>query len=77
MAELVTLVEQHLEREPPTVAIQGTTEWGPAFALVYLQEGGLGVHLHVHVCCCYSHACMCMLGGSVPHCQGNYFAKKH
>ena len=61
MAELVTLVEQHMEREPPTVAIQATTEWEAALALVSLQEGGLGVHLHVHVCCYYSHACM--LGG--------------
>ena len=50
MAELVTL-EQHMDRELPTVATQATTEWVAVLALVYLQEGGLGVHLHVHVCC--------------------------
>ena len=42
-----------MEGEPPTVAIQATTEWVSVLALVYLQEGGLGVHLHVHVCCYY------------------------
>ena len=49
MAELVTL-EEHINREPPTVAIQATTEWEPILALVYLQEHGLGVHLSVDVC---------------------------
>ena len=53
MAGLVTLLEQHMDRELTTVAIQATTEWGPVLALVYLQEGGLGVHLHVHVRCYY------------------------
>ena len=53
MAELVTLVEQHLDKQPTTVAMQATIEWEAAFALVYLQEGGLGVHLHVHVRCYY------------------------
>ena len=53
MAVLVTLVGQHVDREPPTVAIQATTEWEAILALVYLQEGGLGVHQHVHVCCYY------------------------
>ena len=60
MARLVTL-EQHMEREPPTVAIQATGLWGVVLALVSLQEGGLGVHLYVKVgmlltrCCirCY------------------------
>ena len=51
MVELVTLVEQHMEREPTTTAIQATTDWEAVLALVYLQEDGLGVHLHVHVCC--------------------------
>ena len=49
MAELVTLLEQHTEREPTTTAIQATTEWEAVLALVYLQEGGLGVHLSVDV----------------------------
>ena len=53
MAKSVTLLEQHMEGEPPTVVIQATIEWEAAFALVYLQEGGLGVHLHVHVRCYY------------------------
>ena len=51
MAGLVTLVEQHMEREPPTVAIQATTEWVAVLALVNLHEGGLEVHLPVKVCC--------------------------
>ena len=50
MAGLVTLVEQHMEGEPTTTAIQATTEWEAVVALVYLQEDGLGAHLHVHVC---------------------------
>ena len=58
MAELVSL-EQHMDRQPPTAVIQATTEWEAALALVYLQEGGLGVHLHVHVCC----YCMHVHGG--------------
>ena len=48
MAELVTL-EEHMDREPPTVVIQATTEWEAVFALVCLQEHGLGVCLPVHV----------------------------
>ena len=51
MVELVTLVEQHMEGEPTTTAIQATTKWGAVLALVYLQEGGLGVHLPVNVNC--------------------------
>ena len=49
MAELVTL-EEHINREPPTVVIQATTEWEAVLALVKLQEYGLGVHLPVKVC---------------------------
>ena len=49
MVELVTLVEQHMEREPTTTAIQATTEWEAVVTLVYLQEDGLGVHLSVDV----------------------------
>ena len=48
-----------MEREPPTVAIQATTELEAVLALVSLQEGGLGVHLHVDVCC----YCMHVHGG--------------
>ena len=51
MVELVTLVEQHMEREPPTLAIQATDWWEAVLALVYLQESGLEVHLDVKVCC--------------------------
>ena len=61
MAELVTLVEQHMEREPPTFAIQATTEWEAVLALVYLQEGGLGVHQHVYVCLLHACAWWCMV----------------
>ena len=48
MAELVTL-EEHMDRELHTVAIQATTEWEALLALVYLQGHGLGVHLSVDV----------------------------
>ena len=61
MAGLVTLLEQHMEGAPTTTAIQATTEWEAVVGLVYLQEGGLGVHLHVHVCC----YCMHVHGGGV------------
>ena len=49
MAKLVMLLEQHMEREPPTVAIQATTWWEAVPALVKLQECGLGMHLTVKV----------------------------
>ena len=48
MVELVTL-EEHMDREPTTTAIQATTEWEAVVAVVYLQEDGLGVHLFVDV----------------------------
>ena len=48
MAELVTL-EEHMDKEPPTVVIQATTESEAILALVCLQEAGLGVHLSVNV----------------------------
>ena len=44
---LVTLVEQHLEKEPPTVAIQAIIWWEAVLAHVKLQDCGLGVHLPV------------------------------
>jgi len=50
MAKLV-LLEQHLERQPPTVVTQATTWWETILAHVELQESGLGVHLPVNVCC--------------------------
>ena len=50
MATLVPLLEQHLDRQPPTVVIEATTWWETVFALVKLQESGLGVHLPVSVC---------------------------
>ena len=51
MAELVTLVEQHMEKEPPTVVILATTWWEAEPEHVTLQEVGLGVNLPVRVCC--------------------------
>ena len=50
MAELPTLEEQHLDRQPPTVVIRATGWRETVFAHVKLQERGLGVHLHVKVC---------------------------
>ena len=62
MAKLVILLEQHLDRQPPTVAIQATDWWEVVPALVNLQECGLGVYLPVKVCC---YACMCITDASV------------
>ena len=50
MAKLVTLLDQHSDRQPPTVVIQATTWWEAVLAYVKLQECGLGVHLPVNVC---------------------------
>ena len=54
MAKLVTLLEQHLDRQLPTVVIQATTWWETVFAHVKLQENGLGVPLLVNVCRVFS-----------------------
>ena len=51
MAELVTPLEQHMDRQPPTVVIQATDCLEAVLALVKLQEDGLGVHLPVQVSC--------------------------
>ena len=57
MAKLVTLLEQHWDKQQPTVAIQGTTWWEGVLAHVKLQECGLEVNLPVNVCC-YQPACV-------------------
>ena len=58
MAKLVTLVEQYLDRQPPTVAVEATTWWETGLAFVKLQDCGLELHLPVKVCCYYTpHAC--------------------
>ena len=49
MVKLLTLLEQHLDRQPPTVVMQATTWWEAVLAHVKLQECGLGVHLPVNV----------------------------
>ena len=49
MAVLLTLLEQHLDRQPPTVVTQATIWWETVLALVKLQGSGLGVHLPVKV----------------------------
>ena len=49
MAVLLTLLEQRLDRMPPTVATQATTWWETVLALVKLQDIGLEVHLPVKV----------------------------
>ena len=60
MAKLVTLMEQQLDRQPPTVVTQATTWWETVLALVKLQEIGLGVNLPVNVCCYYTIMCPCV-----------------
>ena len=57
MALLITLLEQQLDRQPPTVVTQATTWWETVLALVKLQEIGLGVNLSVEVC--YYTLCTC------------------
>ena len=49
MAKLLTLLEQYLDGQPPTVVTQAIIWWEAALALVKLQECGLGVHLPVKV----------------------------
>ena len=49
MARLLSLLEQHLDRQPPTVVTQATTWWETVLALVKQKEIGLGVHLRVKV----------------------------
>ena len=51
MAVLVTVVEQHLDRQLHTVVILATSWWAAVLERVKLLEGGLEVHLPVHVCC--------------------------
>ena len=50
MAKSITLLEQHLGRQPPTVVIRATTWWEAVHAHVKLQECGLGVIQLVEVC---------------------------
>ena len=54
MAKLVTLLEQLLDKPPPTVVVQATTWWEIVLACVKLMECGLGVNLSVRVCCKWS-----------------------
>ena len=58
MAGLITLMEQHLDRQPPTVVTQATTWWETVLSLVKLQESGLGIHQPVKVC--YYILCICV-----------------
>ena len=51
VAKLVTLLEQHLDSQPPTIVILATTWWETTIAHVKLQEGGQGIHLPVRVSC--------------------------
>ena len=52
MAKLVTLLEQHSDRQLPTVVILVITWWETVFECVSLQECGLGVNLPAYVCYC-------------------------
>ena len=62
MAELVTLMEPHSDRQPPTVVIEATTWRETVLAGVKLTECGLGVNLPVNVCCDYP-ACVHLCNG--------------
>ena len=50
MAVLLTVLEQHLDRQPPTIVTQAINWWETVLTLVKLQEIGLGVNLPVKVC---------------------------
>ena len=56
MVKLLTPLEQHLDRQLPTVVTLATTWWETVLAHVKLQGIGLGVHLPVNVCCYFSSA---------------------
>ena len=49
MVKLVTLLEQHVEKQPPTGVIQAIVWWETVLAHVDLHKHGLGVHLLVKV----------------------------
>ena len=49
MAKLLTLLEQYLDGQQPTVVIQAIIWWEAVTALVKLRECGLRVHLPVKV----------------------------
>ena len=49
MVVLVTVVEQHSDRQPHTVVTQATSWWEAVLEHVKLLEDGLEVHLPVHV----------------------------
>ena len=53
MVKLITLLEQHLDRQPLTFVIQASTWWETAIVYVKLQEYGLEVHLPARVGCGY------------------------
>ena len=56
MVMLVTLVEQHLDGQPPTGVIQAMIWRELVLALVNLQECGMAVHLPVQVATLLYHA---------------------
>ena len=60
MVNLVTLLEQHLDRQPLTAVIQAITWWETVLALVKLQECGLEVYLPVKVCCILHSGWLCI-----------------
>ena len=59
MAKSVTLLEQHLDKQPTTVVIQDITWWEVVIAHVKQQQCGLGMHLPVKVYECFytTYAC--------------------
>ena len=59
MAVFITLLEQHMDRQPTTVVVQGTGWLETIFRHVKLQETGLGVHLPVKVHCSSPHIATC------------------
>ena len=58
MDKLVPLLEQHSDKQPPTVVIEATTWLETVLTHVKLQESGLGVHLPVNVCCSLYFGCL-------------------
>ena len=76
MGRLVTWLEQHSSRQPPTTVIQATTGWEAVIAHVMLEEDCPEANLPVHVCCYYlSHVCICPAGTTTESCRMDLYCQ--
>ena len=70
MAVLLTMLEQPLDGQLPTVVVQNTNWWEVVIAHVKQQECGLGMHPPVKVYACFTQhdhlvllCCLCKVEG--------------